>query len=114
MPKGGPGQMRQGGEWTASMIATLLGTNKRSFMHYLTAERYPEVRIMKRIELLFGWPASEQVALVPLAGYDMRYAMVLKQVMEDWKYNNPRTTLRQDLKCIVESPRGVYERAASQ
>jgi hypothetical protein len=114
MPKGGPGLMRQDGEWTITMIAILLGTNSRSLRHYLTAERYPEVRIMKRIELLFGWPASEQVALVPLDGYDMRYSMVLKQVMDDWKHNNPRTQLRQELRCIVESPRGTYDRAAAQ
>lgn len=107
-PKGSPGEFRGEEEWTVSMIAIILGTTARAMYRYLSGERYPEVRMMKRFEELFGWPATEQVALVPWAGYDLRYSMVLRMVMEDWKHNNPRTEVRGRLKCRFDSPRGNY------
>lgn len=110
-PRGKPGELRtKDGEWTVSQLAVLLGTTSRAIYRYLSGERYPEVRMMKRFEALFGWPAVEQVQLVPVAGYDLRYSMVLRQVMNDWTYNNPRTKTSNQLRCLYDSPRGEYSR----
>lgn len=96
------------GEWTDSMISVLLGTTARSLYRYLNGERYPEVRMMKRFEHMLHWSASEQVELVPMYGYDLRYSMVLRMVIEDWKVNNPRTLPSSKLRSLFESPRGNY------
>lgn len=110
-PKGSPGRLRTpDGAWTVSQLAMVLGTTARAMYRYLSGERYPEVRMMKRFEALFGWPATEQVQLVPVAGYDLRYSMVLRQVMDDWTHNNPRTQPSGDLRCLYDSPRGNYSR----
>ena len=108
-PRGRPGQLRTpDGEWTVSQLSVILGTTARAMYRYLSGERYPEVRMMKRFEALFGWPAMEQVQLVPVAGYDLRYSMVLRQVMDDWTHNNPRTQPSGQLRCLYDSPRGNY------
>lgn len=112
MPKGRPGELRsiEEGQWSVSQISVVLGCTGRSMWRYLNGERYPEVRLMKRFEALFGWPAREQVDLIPVDGYDMRYSMVLRQVMDDWRYNNPRTVPSGELRCLYDSPRGNYSR----
>lgn len=97
------------GAWTTSMVAVVLGTNKETLGRWLNGLRYPEVRMMKRIEHLFNWDCAEQVKLIPMLGYDLRYSMVLRQVMEDWKVNNPRTLPSGKLRsAFPESPRGNY------
>lgn len=96
------------GEWTTSMVATVLGTNAKTLARWLHGERYPEVRMMKRIEQLFDWDCAEQVKLIPMYGYDMRYSMVLQMVMDDWKLNNPRTLPSGQLRSRFDSPRGNY------
>jgi hypothetical protein len=110
-PKGGPGKLRTpDGEWTTSQISVILGCTGRAMWRYLSGERYPEVRMMKRFEALFGWPARDQIELIPVAGYDLRYSMVLREVIEDWKHNNPRTQPSGELRCLFDSPRGNYSR----
>lgn len=114
-PRGNPGELRTpGGAWTVSQLSVLLGTTARAMYRYLSGERYPEVRMMKRFEALFGWPAVEQVQLVPVAGYDLRYSMVLRQVMDDWTYNNPRTQTSRELRCLYDSERGNYSRGQEE
>lgn len=114
-PKGSPGKLRKGGEWTNVMLAVVLGTNAKTLGHYLNGERYPEVRMMLRFERLFHWDIAEQVKLVPLVGYDLRYSMVLRMVVEDWKHNNPRTQRRQELKSLFpEATRGRYSRGQEE
>ncbi len=108
-PKGNPGQPRTpDGAWTVSQVAVVLGATAKSLSRWLHGERYPEVRMMKRIEELFDWDCAEQVKLIPMRGYDLRYSMVLQQAMDDWKFNNPRTQMSGELRSMFDSPRGNY------
>jgi hypothetical protein len=79
------------GEWNIVMIAKILGTTGVSVGRYLSGERYPEVNMIKKLEILLGWKAQDQVDLIPLTGSDLAYSMKLRKELEEWKIQNPRT-----------------------
>ena len=79
------------GQWNITMLATILGTSGVAMGRYLNGERYPEVKMIKKLEILLGWKAQDQMDLIPLAGQDLRYSMKLRQELEEWKGQNPRT-----------------------
>lgn len=70
-------------DWTMVQAAYVLNCTVVTMFRYLNGTRYPEVRMMRRIERIFGWPATDQIQLIPYEGYDLTYGMVLRQVMEE-------------------------------
>jgi hypothetical protein len=107
-------------DWNLNHLAAILGTTGVSLGRYLMGERYPNVEMMKRFEVLFGWKASEQIDLIPYPfDYeDMRYAMVMRQVINEWKLANPRTepagSLKSRFPSKYEDPWGHKARRGEQ
>ena len=91
------------GEWNTTLIAKILGTSSASFGRYLCGERFPEVPMIKKLEILLGWKAQDQIDLIPLVGYDLRYSMKLRQELEEWKVQNPRTVPAAELRSMFPS-----------
>lgn len=83
-PKTRPGpQMRRGaGGWTHAYAGERVGVKSHAMSRWLNGTRYPEVRAMLRLEKLTGWPATEQIVLVPLEGYDERYGTALRAALD--------------------------------
>lgn len=94
------------GAWNQDMIAKLLGTTDQTIGRYLSGSLYPNVRMIKKLEHLLHWPAQEQVDLIPVAGSDLRYGMVLHQELEDWKRHNPRTVPARGVKSLFPTKFG--------
>ena len=110
------------GRWGQNNIATLLGLTSTSWSKVLNGQIYPaRLQTMQKIEVVFGWPVSEQVQLIPMywdwpdqassgrpAGEptDLRYSIKLGRVVAEWADANPRTVpihelgLHPDLKPI--------------
>lgn len=88
-PKEAPKALRTPGRrpghtgWTHSWIATVLGIRVSNVTRWLAGVRYPESRTMLRIEKQWGWPAAEQIALLPLEGYDDAYATAFRAVLDE-------------------------------
>jgi len=93
-------------DWTIQDLAKALGMHSVVLGRYVNGVGYPEVQAMKKFEYLFGWPCSEQIDLIPFHGegrqdMDLRYSMVLRQVIDDWKHNHPRTTPSAELVSMI-------------
>jgi len=102
------------GRWGQKHIATILGLTETSWSKVLNGQIYPaRLQTMQKIEVVFGWPVSEQVQLIPVywewpeqaAGgrpsgepTDLRYAIKLARVVAEWCDANPRTMAAKDLK----------------
>lgn len=80
------------GEWNLNMIGVLLGTSGVVMGRYVNGLSYPETIMIKKLEVLLGWKAQDQLDLIPIGPRDLRYSMVLRQELEEWKIQNPRTT----------------------
>lgn len=122
------------GRWGQNHIATLLGLTSTSWSKVLSGQIYPaRLQTMQKIEVVFGWPVSEQVQLIPLywewpeqastgkpsgEPVDMRYAIKLSRVVAEWADANPRTLpvdkigLHPSLKPIHGSTEGRQKAAA--
>lgn len=101
------------GQWGQHHIATLLGFTPTAWSKILNGQLYPaKLQQLQRIEIVFGWPASEQVQLIPpywewpvqasgdqRAGdaTDLRYAIKLGRVVAEWAEANPRTVGTKEL-----------------
>ena len=101
------------GRWAQGHIAKILGLEETSWSKLLNGLIYPaRLQTMQKIEVVFGWPVSEQVQLIPIywewptqsmtghpAGdpVDMRYAIKLSRVVAEWCDANPRTLAPKDL-----------------
>lgn len=101
------------GRWGQHHIATILGLQPGSWSKLLNGQIFPaRLQTMQKIEVVFGWPVSEQVQLIPPywewpeqasggnpAGEptDLRYAMMLHKVVAEWSEANPRTTPTREL-----------------
>ena len=66
--------------WTMKSAAYVLNCTVVTLFRYLNGTRYPKVAMMRRIEVIFGWPAADQLQLIPLHGTDLTYGMVLREV----------------------------------
>lgn len=91
------------GEWGQHQLAALLGLNQQRLGRTLAGQEYPNFVTMQKFEAVFGWPVAEQVVLIPYLWEkrdepDMRYAMVLRQHINDWVAANPRTVKSQDVR----------------
>lgn len=105
-------------EWNYNMLAVLLGTTGQTFGRYMNGLAYPSVEIMKKFEVLFGWPASQQIDLIPPFGeeMDLRYATVMRSVVNEWAVANPRTVPAAALRSVFptkfDDPFGWKAKAA--
>lgn len=88
------------------MLASLFGLSGQALGRYLNAQSYPTLQTIQKFEIVLGWPAAEQVQLIPpywewpLQGgqvgtkrgepRDLRYSMKLRQVVREWAEANPR------------------------
>jgi ribosome-binding protein aMBF1 (putative translation factor) len=88
------------------MIAKLLGTSDQAISRYLSGQLYPNVRMIKKLEAMLGWKAQAQLDLIPVVGHDHRYGMVLRQELEEWKQQNPRTVRAAGLKSLFPTKFG--------
>jgi hypothetical protein len=95
------------GKWGLHQISALLGTSAPSWGRYLNGLSYPTLQMMQKIEVVMGWPVTEQVQLIPYywewphqakgpgqvtpEPTDLRYGMKLRQVANEWGEANPRT-----------------------
>jgi hypothetical protein len=91
------------GEWNLNMIGVLLGTSGVVMGRYVNGMAYPETAMIKKLEVFLGWKAQDQLDLIPVSGKDLRYSMVLRQELEMWKDQNPRTTPAADLRSRFPS-----------
>lgn len=83
------------GAWGQHQIASLLGTSGPAFGRLINGLDYPTLHMMQKFEVVFEWPVVEQVQLVPYLWHehDLRYSMVLRQHIDDWAEQHPRTML---------------------
>jgi len=88
------------GQWGQHHLAALLGTNGPHIGRLLNGLEYPNLSMMQKFEVVFGWPVVEQVTLIPYLwdARDMRYSMVLHQHITDWSQENPRTTSLKEMR----------------
>lgn len=104
-------------EWGQHQLAALLGIAEQRLGRPLAGLEYPSLHTMQKFEVVFGWPVSEQVALIPYLWEepDLRYAMVLRQVINDWKANNPRTVRSTEVRMhpSLKSRHAIISRAAN-
>lgn len=101
------------GRWAQGHVATILGLQETSWSKLLNGLIYPaRLQTMQKIEVVFGWPVSEQVQLIPPywewpdqastgrpngEPVDMRYAIKLGRIVAEWCDANPRTVAGKDL-----------------
>ena len=101
------------GRWGQHHIATLLGVQPNAWSQILNGLIYPsKLQLLQKIEVVFGWPVSEQVQLIPLywewpeqansgkpaaEPVDLRYAIKLARVVHEWTDANPRTVSTKEL-----------------
>lgn len=79
-PRASPG-------WSHYYVADQLNTKVGNVTRWLNGDRYPDVRAIVRIEEIWGWPATEQIVLIPARGYDPRYGTAFRAWL-DAKYPN--------------------------
>lgn len=96
------------GEWANTHLSNMFGTSGHQIGRYLNGQSYPTVPMMQKFEIVLGWPAREQFDLIPpywtwpdqptsitytpqSAPTDLRYAMKLRQILNEWCEANPRT-----------------------
>lgn len=101
------------GRWGQHQLAALLGTSGPAWGRYLSGQSYPTLQMMQKIQIVMGWPVREQVDLIPyywewpIQGRgglprgeptDLRYAMKLRQIVNEWTDANPRTVLSTEIR----------------
>lgn len=102
------------GQWSQSTLASLLGLTGQAYGRYLNAQSYPTLQTIQKFEAVFGWPASEQVQLIPPywtwpnqstgngrkrgEPADLRYSMMLRKIVREWCDANPRVGLSVDIR----------------
>lgn len=101
-------------EWSQSLLATLFGISNAALGRYINGLSYPTVQMIQKFEVVLGWPAAEQFALIPpywewptqfngtggvqSDAVDLRYGMKLRQVLNEWAEANPRTVTSLDVR----------------
>jgi hypothetical protein len=60
-----------------------LGVQSITIFRYVTGQQYPMLPAIRKIEEEFGWSVEEQIRLIPDAGNDLGYGMVLAEVMKE-------------------------------
>jgi hypothetical protein len=96
------------GKWGINMFGMLFGLSGQALARYLNGQSYPTLQTIQKFDVVLGWPAAEQVQLIPPywewpiqnggpgpgsrgEPTDYRYGMKLRQVLQEWGDANPRT-----------------------
>jgi transcriptional regulator with XRE-family HTH domain len=93
--------------WSNHQLGMILGIDPSMISRLRNGLHYPNVAQMKKFEAVFGWPASEQIDLLPLmlSDPDMRWSLVFNDILREWIDANPRTTPTDDLKVLARTRR---------
>lgn len=70
-------------KWTVGATARGLGTSDMTVYRYLNGISYPQVKMMRKIEVAFGWLARDQIELIPAEGHDLLYGMMLTNILDE-------------------------------
>lgn len=113
-------------EWSVSLLATLFGISAAAMGRYLHGLSYPTVQMIQKFEVVLGWPAAEQFALIPPywtwprqfnsnggvqeEPVDQRYGMKLRQILQEWADANPRTVSSLDVRQHPSIPARAGEK----
>lgn len=89
--------------WSNYQLSRILCIRPTMMGRWRAGEAYPDVRALKKIEAVFGWPAAEQIDLIPMGDLDPRWAMVFNEVLREWMIANPRTLPAGQLQPLVKS-----------
>lgn len=76
--------------WSDYQLSRIVGVSRPTVTRWRNATLYPDIRTIKKIEVVFGWPAAQQIDLIPMTGYDMRWSMVFNEVLKEWTDATPR------------------------
>ena len=85
-----PKDGRRATGWSDYQLARILGVSRPSMSRWRGGILYPDIRGLKKIEEVFGWPAREQIDLIPIMGYDERWSLVFNHIISEWSEANPR------------------------
>ena len=83
--------------WSDYQLSRVLGCARPTVTRWRNAVLYPDIRTIKKIEKVFGWPAAQQIDLIPMTGYDMRWSLVFNEILKEWTDATPRDTPVDDL-----------------
>lgn len=89
--------------WTNWQLCRIFSVRAQTIGRWRNGLQYPDVSGLKKIEIVMGWPASEQIDLIPLGEVDLRWSMVFNEVLKEWMIANPREIATDDLVPLVKS-----------
>jgi hypothetical protein len=98
--------------WSHYQLGLILGIQGSVISRWRNGLQYPNVSQMKKIEAVFGWPASEQIDLLPLMSSekDPRWSLVFNDILREWMDANPRTTPTDELQVLVRTRKAARGR----
>lgn len=93
--------------WSNYQLAVVLGIRASTLSRMRNGLLNPNVSQMKKLEAVLGWPASEQIDLLPMSSEDadMRYSMAFNGILNEWMDANPRTVPHDELVPLVRTRR---------
>lgn len=89
--------------WSNYQLSMILGVSRPSVSRWRNALLYPDIRTIKKIEKVFGWPAADQIDLIPMAGYDERWSLVFNKVINEWAEATPRDLPADSIRQATET-----------
>jgi transcriptional regulator with XRE-family HTH domain len=91
--------------WSQHQLAVILGIERSVISRLSNGLLYPNVAHMKKFEAVLGWPAREQIDLLPmvLSDPDLRWSTVFNEVLREWMDANPRTAASDDLVVLART-----------
>lgn len=89
--------------WSNYQLSMILGVSRPSVSRWRNALLYPDIRTIKKIEKVFGWPAADQIDLIPMAGYDERWSLVFNKVVNEWAEATPRDLPADSIRQATET-----------
>jgi transcriptional regulator with XRE-family HTH domain len=89
--------------WTNYQLSVILSLRPSTVSRWRSGTQYPDIGGLKKIEAVFGWPAREQIDLIPMSGYDLRWSLVFNEVLREWMIANPRTVSVDELVPVVRA-----------
>lgn len=100
----GRGRARTQNHWWSNVsLGVILSIRPQTMGRWRNGLQYPDVDGLKKIEAIFGWPAREQIDLIPLGEPDMRWSLVFNRILSEWMDANPRTAASDDLVPLVKA-----------
>lgn len=89
--------------WSNYQLSMLVGVARPTVSRWKNGLAYPDIRTIKKIEKVFGWPAPEQIELIPMVGYDLAWSMVFNQVLNEWMEATPRDLPADEIRQATET-----------